>query len=164
MAKTKATAIVEYWQAAENSITTAEKAVATKSGSGSDAVRGILRAAKEAWMEEPAEALHIANSIPAHIDSLESSSDEAEIAIRDAEAALNSAEGELALTNAERLEEAKEAFARVTHLSKGFADVSHVRLERLRMRCKKSNEHYDRRDKFPIDFLKVKPVKFGSQD
>ena len=124
LAKTKATAIVEYWQAAENSIATAEKAVATKSGSGSDAVRGILRAAKEAMdAEEPAEALHIANSIPAHIDSLESSSDEAEIAIRDAEAALNSAEGELALTNAERLEEAKEAFAKGdAPLAKGLAD------------------------------------------
>ena len=73
--------------------------------------------------EEPADALHIANSIPAHIDSLEASGDEAEIAIADAEAALNSAEGELALSNAERLAEAKEAFAKGdAPLAKGLAD------------------------------------------
>jgi len=124
LAKTKAAAIEKYWQEATNSIDAAEKAIAAKSGSGSDAVRGILRAAKEAMdAEEPAEALHIANSIPAHIDSLEASSDEAEIAIADAEAALNSAEGELALTNAERLAEAKEAFAKGdAPLAKGLAD------------------------------------------
>ena len=124
LAKTKAAAIKKYWQEATNSIDVAEKAIAAKSGSGSDAVRGILRAAKEAMdAEEPAEALHIANSIPAHIDSLEASSDEAEIAIADAEAALNSAEGELALTNAERLAEAKEAFAKGdAPLAKGLAD------------------------------------------
>ena len=124
LAKTKAAAIEKYWQEATNSIDAAEKAIAAKSGSGSDAVRGILGAAKEAMdAEEPAEALHIANSIPAHIDSLEASSDEAEIAIADAEAALNSAEGELALTNAERLAEAKEAFAKGdAPLAKGLAD------------------------------------------
>ena len=124
LAKTKAAAIEKYWQEAANSIATAEKAIAAKSGSGSDAVRGILRAAKEAMdAEEPADALHIANSIPAHIDSLEASSDEAEIAIADAEAALNSAEGELALSNAERLAEAKEAFAKGdAPLAKGLAD------------------------------------------
>jgi len=124
LAKTKAAAIEKYWQEATNSIDAAEKAIAAKSGSGSDAVRGILGAAKEAMdAEEPAEALHIANSIPAHIDSLEASSDEAEIAISDAEAALNSAEGELALTNAERLAEAKEAFAKGdAPLAKGLAD------------------------------------------
>ncbi len=124
LAKTKAAAIEKYWQEAANSIATAEKAIAAKSGSGSDAVRGILRAAKEAMdAEEPADALHIANSIPAHIDSLEASRDEAEIAIADAEAALNSAEGELALNNAERLAEAKEAFAKGdAPLAKGLAD------------------------------------------
>ena len=124
LAKTKAAAIEKYWQEAANSIATAEKAIAAKSGSGSDAVRGILRAAKEAMdAEEPADALHIANSIPAHIDSLEASSDEAEIAITDAEAALNSAEGELALSNAERLAEAKDAFAKGdAPLAKGLAD------------------------------------------
>ncbi len=124
LAKTKAAAIEKYWQEAANSIATAEKAIAAKSGSGSDAVRGILRAAKEAMdAEEPADALHIANSIPAHIDSLEASRDEAEIAIADAEASLNSAEGELALNNAERLAEAKEAFAMGdAPLAKGLAD------------------------------------------
>ena len=124
LAKTKAAAIEKYWQEAANSIATAEKAIAAKSGSGSDAVRGILRAAKEAMdAEEPADALHIANSIPAHIDSLEASSDEAEIAITDAEAALNSAEGELALSNTERLAEAKDAFAKGdAPLAKGLAD------------------------------------------
>ena len=73
--------------------------------------------------EEPAEALHIASSIPAHIESLEASSGEAEVAIADAEAALKSAEGELALANAERLTEAKEALAKGdVPLAKGLAD------------------------------------------
>ena len=124
LAKTKAEAIEENWQLAAESIATAEKAVAAKSGSASDSIRGILTAAKEAMdAEEPAEALHIASSIPAHIESLEASSGEAEVAIADAEAALKSAEGELALANADRLAEAKEAFAKGdAPLAKGLAD------------------------------------------
>ena len=124
LAKTKAEAIEENWQLAAESIATAEKAIAAKSGSASDSIRGILTAAKEAMdAEEPAEALHIASSIPAHIESLEASSGEAEVAIADAEAALKSAEGELALANAERLTEAKEALAKGdTPLAKGLAD------------------------------------------
>ena len=124
LAKTKAEAIEENWQLAAESIATAEKAVAAKSGSTSDSIRGILTAAKEAMdAEEPAEALHIASSIPAHIESLEASSGEAEVAIADAEAALKSAEGELALANAERLTEAKEALAKGdVPLAKGLAD------------------------------------------
>ena len=124
LAKTKAEAIEENWQLAAESIATAEKAVAAKSGSASDSIRGILTAAKEAMdAEEPAEALHIASSIPAHIESLEASSGEAEVAIADAEAALKSAEGELALANAERLTEAKEALAKGdVPLAKGLAD------------------------------------------
>ena len=124
LAKTKAGAIEENWQLAAESIATAEKAIAAKSGSASDSIRGILTAAKEAMdAEEPAEALHIASSIPAHIESLEASSGDAEVAIADAEAALKSAEGELALANAERLTEAKEALAKGdAPLAKGLAD------------------------------------------
>ena len=124
LAKTKAEAIEENWQLAAESIATAEKAVAAKSGSASDSIRGILTAAKEAMdAEEPAEALHIASSIPAHIESLEASSGDAEVAIADAEAALKSAEGELALANVERLAEAKEALANGdAPLAKGLAD------------------------------------------
>ena len=124
LAKTKAGAIEENWQLAAESIATAEKAIAAKSGSASDSIRGILTAAKEAMdAEEPAEALHIASSIPAHIESLEASSGEAEVAIADAEAALKSAEGELALANVERLAEAKEALANGdAPLAKGLAD------------------------------------------
>ena len=124
LAITLGEAIEENWQLAAESIATAEKAVAAKSGSASDSIRGILTAAKEAMdAEEPAEALHIASSIPAHIESLEASSGEAEVAIADAEAALKSAEGELALANAERLTEAKEALAKGdVPLAKGLAD------------------------------------------
>ena len=124
LAKTKAGAIEEHWQLATESIANAEKAIAAKSGSASDSIRGILTAAKEAMdAEEPAEALHIASSIPAHIESLEASSGEAEVAIADAEAALKSAEGELALANADRLAEAKEALAKGdAPLAKGLAD------------------------------------------
>ncbi len=124
LAKTKAGAIEEHWQLATESIANAEKAIAAKSGSASDSIRGILTAAKEAMdAEEPAEALHIASSIPAHIESLEASSGDAEVAIADAEAALKSAEGELALANVERLAEAKEALAKGdAPLAKGLAD------------------------------------------
>ena len=124
LAKTKAGAIEENWQLAAESIATAEKAIAAKSGSASDSIRGILTAAKEAMdAEEPAEALHIASSIPAHIESLEASSGDAKVAIEDAEAALKSAEGELALANVERLAEAKEALAKGdAPLAKGLAD------------------------------------------
>ena len=124
LAKTKAGAIEEYWQAATDSIASAEMAIASKSGSASNSVRGILTAAKEAMdAEEPAEALHIASSIPAHVESLEASSGEAEVAIADAEAALQSADGELPLANVERLAEAKEAFAKGDlPLAKGLAD------------------------------------------
>ena len=124
LAKTKAGAIEEYWQAATDSIASAEMAIASKSGSASNSVRGILTAAKEAMdAEEPAEALHIASSIPAHVESLEASSGEAEVAIADAEAALQSADGELPLANVERLAEAKEAFAKGdVPLAKGLAD------------------------------------------
>ena len=124
LAKTKAGAIEENWQLAAESIATAEKAIAGKSGSASDSIRGILTAAKEAMdAEEPAEALHIASSIPAHIESLEASSGDAEVAIADAEVALKSAEGELALANVERLVEAKEALAKGdAPLAKGLAD------------------------------------------
>ncbi len=124
LAKTKAGAIEEHWQLATESIANAEKAIAAKSGSASDSIRGILTAAKQAMdAEEPAEALHIASSIPAHIESLEASSGEAEVAIADAEVALKSAEGELALANADRLAEAKEAFAKGdAPLAKGLAD------------------------------------------
>ena len=124
LSKTKAGAIEEYWQAATDSIASAEKAIAAKSGTSSDSVRGILTTAKEAMdAEEPAEALHIASSIPAHVESLEASSGEAEVAIADAEAALQSADGELPLANVERLAEAKEAFAKGdVPLAKGLAD------------------------------------------
>ena len=124
VAKTKAGAIEDNWQAAAESISTAEKAIADKSGAATNSVLGILAAAKEAMdAEEPAEALHIANAIPAHMESLEASTGEAEEAIAEAEAALSAAEGELALANAGRLEDAKEAFAKGdAPLAKGLAD------------------------------------------
>ena len=124
VAKTKAGAIEDNWRAAADSIATAEKAIADKSGAATDSVRGILAAAKEAMdAEEPAEALHIANAIPAHMESLDASTGEAEEAIADAEAALSAAEGELALANAGRLADAKEAFAKGdSPLAKGLAD------------------------------------------
>ena len=104
--------------------TQTESAISTKSISNSDAVLGILTAAKEAMdSENPAEALHIANAIPSHIDSLEASIEDAEVAIADAKLALNSAEGELRLANTERLEEAEKAFSEGdSALAKGLAD------------------------------------------
>ena len=124
LAKSRAEVIEEYWQQAVDAIASAESAISTKSISNSDAVIGILTAAKEAMdSENPAEALHIANAIPSHIDSLEASKEDAEVAIADAKLALNSAEGELRLANTERLEEAEKVFSEGdSALAKGLAD------------------------------------------
>ena len=124
LAKTKAATIEEHWQAAVDSISAAEAAISEHSGAAADSVRGILAAAHEALdAEQPAEALHIASSIPAHIESLAASAGDAKSAITDAELAISAAEGELALRNADRLTEAKEAMAKGdAPLAKGLAD------------------------------------------
>jgi hypothetical protein len=85
---------------------------------------GIIQAAREALdAEVPEEAIHIASSIPAHLDSLISSTTDAQVQIEEAEVALASAEGTLALRNSDRLAEAKDALANGdASLAKGLAD------------------------------------------
>ncbi len=124
LAKSKAATIEEHWGAAVEAISFAEEQIKDKSGSSSDSVMGILQAAREALdAEEPKEAIHIATAIPAHLESLVSTTADAKARIEEAEIALASAEGELALRNADRLAEAKEALAKGdAPLAKGLAD------------------------------------------
>tara|TARA_Y100001934_G_scaffold96109_2_gene118704 strand:+ start:8110 stop:9828 length:1719 start_codon:yes stop_codon:yes gene_type:complete len=124
LAKTKSTAIEEHWLNAVKEIEKAEEAIYGRSGSVYDSVLGIIRAAREALeSEEPEEALHIANAIPGHLDSLESTIEEAASSIKEAEEALSSVDEQLLLSKADRLNEAKEAFSRGdSPLAKGLAD------------------------------------------
>ena len=124
LAKTKSSTIEEHWLVAAEKIEEAEIAISGKSGSVYDSVLGIIRAAREALeAEEPEEALHIANAIPGHLDSLESSALEAESSIKEAEEALASVDEELSLAKADRLNQAKEALSKGdTPLAKGLAD------------------------------------------
>ena len=124
LAKSKASVIEQYWQSAVEEIASAEALISENSASNSDSVMGIIQAAREALdAEAPEEAIHIASSIPAHLDSLISSTADAEAQIEEAEVALASAEGTLALQNSDRLAEAKDALANGdASLAKGLAD------------------------------------------
>jgi len=124
LAKSKASVIEQYWQSAVEEIASAEALISENSASNSDSVMGIIQAAREALdAEEPEEAIHIASSIPAHLDSLISSTTDAQVQIEEAEVALASAEGTLALRNSDRLAEAKDALANGdASLAKGLAD------------------------------------------
>jgi hypothetical protein len=124
LAKSKASVIEQYWQSAVDEIASAESLISKNSASNSDSVMGIIQAAREALdAEKPEEAIHIASSIPAHLDSLISSTVDAEAQIKEAEVALASVEGTLALRNSDRLAEAKDALANGdASLAKGLAD------------------------------------------
>ena len=123
-AKAKAAVIEEHWQAAVDSVAEAEAAIGGRSGHQAEAVRGILNTAKEALdAEEPEEALHIAASIPGHLESLGSSEEGASKSLGDAEHAVANAEGDIPIMTKERLAEAREALeSGDSALAKGLAD------------------------------------------
>ena len=87
-------------------------------------MREILRAAQEALeAEEPEEALHIASSIPEHLESLGSSEEAAAKSLSDAEHAVAAAEDDIRIATKGRLEQARNAmYSGDADLAKGLAD------------------------------------------
>ena len=123
-AKSKSEVIEKHWQAAYDSIATAESDISVHSGHQAEGVMAILKSAKEAMeAEDPVEALHIASSIPAHIDSIGSSDESAAKSLSDAEHAVGSAEDDIQIVTKDRLEQARKAMeSGDSALAKGLAD------------------------------------------
>ena len=123
-AKQKAAVIEEHWQKAADAIAESVAAIGSHTGYQADAVREILRAAEEALQaEEPKEALHIASSIPEHLESLGSSEEAAAKSLSDAEHAVAAAEDDIQIATKERLEQAHKAMeSGDPALAKGLSD------------------------------------------
>ena len=123
-AKAKSEVIEEHWQAAHDSITAAETAISGHSGHQAEGVMEILKSAKQAMeAEDPVEALHIASSIPAHIESMGSTDEAAAKSLSDAENAVVAAEGDIEIATKDRLEQARKAMeSGDSALAKGLAD------------------------------------------
>ena len=123
-AKSKSEIIEKHWQKAHDSITAAESAIAEHSGHQAEGVIAILNSAKEAMeAEDPVEALHIASSIPAHIESMGSTDEAAIKSLSDAEKAVEAAEGDIQIVTKDRLEQARRAMeSGDSALAKGLAD------------------------------------------
>ena len=123
-AKQKAAVIEEHWQKAADAITESVAAIGGHTGHQADAVREILRTAEEALQaEEPKEALHIASSIPEHLESLGSSEEAAAKSLSDAEHAVAAAEDDIQIATKERLEQARKAMeSGDPALAKGLSD------------------------------------------
>ena len=123
-AKQKAAIIEEHWQKAVDAIAESVAAIGGHTGHQADAVRGILREAEEALQaEEPQEALHIASSIPEHLESLGSSEEAAIKSLSDAEHAVSAAEDDIRIVTKDRLEQARKAMkSGDSALAKGLAD------------------------------------------
>ena len=123
-AKRKAAIIEEHWQSAADAVNEAAAAIGDQTGHQADSVREILRAAQEALeVEEPEEALHIASSIPEHLESLGSSEEAAAKSLSDAEHAVAAAEDDIRIATKGRLEQARNAMdSGDADLAKGLAD------------------------------------------
>ena len=123
-AKSKSEIIEEHWQVAYDSISSAESAIAEHSGHQAEGVIAILNSAKEAMdAEDPVEALHIASSIPAHIESMGSTDEAASKSLSEAEHVVAAAEGDIQISTRDRLEEARKAMeSGDSALAKGLAD------------------------------------------
>jgi hypothetical protein len=123
-AKQKAAVIEEHWQNAADAIAESVAAIGDHTGHQADAVRDILRTAEEALQaEEPKEALHIASSIPEHLESLGSSEEAAAKSLSDAEHAVAAAEDDIQIATKERLEQARRAMeSGDPDLAKGLSD------------------------------------------
>ena len=123
-AKSKSEIVEKHWQVAFDSISTAEAAIADHSGHQAEGVIAILNSAKEAMeAEDPVEALHIASSIPAHIESMGSTDEAAIKSLNDAEHAVAAVEGGIQIATKDRLEQARNALqSGDSALAKGLAD------------------------------------------
>jgi len=123
-AKSKSEVIEKHWKVAHESITAAESAISEHSGHQAEGVMSILKSAKQAMeAEDPVEALHIASSIPAHIESMGSTDEAATKSLSDAENAVAAAEGDIQIATKDRLEQARKAMeSGDSALAKGLAD------------------------------------------
>ena len=123
-AKAKSETIEQHWQVAHDAIVAAESAISGHSGHQAEGVKEILKSAKQAMeAEDPVEALHIASSIPAHIESMGSTDEAAAKSLSDAENAVAAAEGDIQIVTKDRLEQARKAMeSGDSALAKGLAD------------------------------------------
>ncbi len=123
-AKAKSETIEQHWQVAHDAIVAAESAISGHSGHQAEGVKEILKSAKQAMeAEDPVEALHIASSIPAHIESMGSTDEAAIKSLSDAEHAVAVAEGDIQIVTKDRLEQARKAMeSGDSALAKGLAD------------------------------------------
>ena len=123
-AKSKSEIVEKHWQVAFDTIVVAEAAIAEHSGHQAEGVIAIINSAKEAMeAEDPVEALHIASSIPAHIESMGSTDEAAIKSLNDAEHAVAAAEGGIQIATKDRLEQARNALkSGDSALAKGLAD------------------------------------------
>jgi len=123
-AKSKSEVIEKHWQDAYDSIASSEAAIANHSGHQAEGVIAILNSAKEAMeAEDPVGALHIASSIPAHIESMGSTDEAATKSLSDAEHVVAAAEGDIQIATKDRLEQARNAMkSGDSALAKGLAD------------------------------------------
>jgi len=123
-AKSKSEVIEKHWQDAYDSIASSEAAIANHSGHQAEGVIAILNSAKEAMeAEDPVGALHIASSIPAHIESMGSTDEAATKSLSDAEHVVAAAESDIQIATKDRLEQARNAMkSGDSALAKGLAD------------------------------------------
>ncbi len=121
--KSKSEMVILHWEKALNEIKSAESQVSKKKNLQLDSILNIISLAKSSLdSEDPLEAIKIASSVSGHLESLEATSSEAEIAIEDAEKALSSVNDNIIVMTRERLDEAKKALlAGNSSLAKGLA-------------------------------------------
>jgi len=121
--KSKSEIVILHWEKALNSIKSAEFQVSKKQNLQLDSILNIISLAKSSLdSEDPLEAIKIASSVSGHLESLESTSSEAEMAIKDAEMALSSVNDSIVVMTRERLHEAKKALLDGnSSLAKGLA-------------------------------------------
>jgi|TARA_B110000263_G_scaffold250043_1_gene270061 hypothetical protein len=121
--KNKSEMVILHWQKALDEINSAEKLVSQNSELQVDSLMHIISSARISLeSEDPLEAIKIASSVSGHLDSLESTTSDAKIAIEDAEKALSSVAGSISVLTRERLEESRNALiAGDSSLAKGLA-------------------------------------------
>jgi len=133
LSKNKSKLIIKHWQDAIDEISNAEKLISHISGIQLSTINNIIDSAKkELKLENPIEAKKIASSVSGHIESLETTTKDAEEAIKEAEKAINAVDDSFAVSTKERLFEAKDALeSGKPSLAKGLAasilrDISQV--------------------------------------
>ena len=123
LSKKRSEIIIQHWQNASDKIASAEELISSVTGVQLDSINSIIDSAKEALeSENPEEAIKIASSVSGHLESLESTTIEAEEAIIEAEKAIQDVGGSFSVSTKERLVESKIALeSGNSSLAKGLA-------------------------------------------